>query len=170
MEDDSEWSPSGTGSPDADPANNAPTFSGGPRTFSVAENTPAGENIRGPVTATDPDRDSLAYSLEGTDAVSFYIDPATGQIQTSGPLNHEEKPSHSVTVKADDARGGMATVSVTINVTDVPGEAPEKPDTPTVRRGLEHEPSGQLGGAGQPRSADYRLRLPLQGADGGGLD
>ena len=132
MEDDSEWSASGTGSPDADPANNAPTFSGGPRTFSVAENTPAGENIRGPVTATDPDRDSLAYSLEGTDAASFYIDPATGQIQTSGPLNHEEKPSHSVTVKADDARGGMATVSVTINVTDVPGEAPEKPDTPTV--------------------------------------
>ena len=26
----------------------------------------------------------------------------------------------------------MATVSVTINVTDVPGEAPEKPDTPMV--------------------------------------
>ena len=132
MEDDSEWSPSGTGSPDPDPANNPPTFSGGPRTFRVAENKAARENIGGPVTATDPDRDSLAYSLEGTDAASFYIDPATGQIQTSGPLNHEDKASHSVTVKADDARGGMATVSVTINVTDVPGEAPEKPDTPTV--------------------------------------
>ena len=132
ISEDSEWSPSGRGSPDADPANNAPTFSGGPRTFSVAENTAAGENIGAPVTATDTDRDSLAYSLEGTDAASFYIDPATGQIQTSAPLNHEEKASHSVTVKADDARGGMATVSVTINVTDVPGEAPEKPDTPTV--------------------------------------
>ena len=132
MEAGSEWSPSGTGSPDADPANNAPTFSGGARTFSVAENTAARENIGAPVTATDTDRDSLAYSLEGTDAASFYIDPATAQIQTSGPLNHEENPSHSVTVKADDARGGMATVSVTINVTDVPGEAPEKPDTPTV--------------------------------------
>ncbi len=132
MEAGSEWSPSGTGSPDADPANNAPTFSGGARTFSVAENTAAGENIGAPVTATDPDRDELTYSLEGADAASFYIDPATGQIQTSGPLNHEEKASHSVTVKADDARGGMATVSVTINVTDVPGEAPEKPDTPTV--------------------------------------
>ncbi len=132
ISEDSEWSPSGTGSPDADPANNAPTFSGGPRTFSVAENTAAGENIGAPVTATDSDRDSLAYSLEGTDAATFYIDPATGQIQTSGPLNHEEKASHSVTVKADDARGGMATVSVTINVTDVPGEAPEKPDTPMV--------------------------------------
>ena len=100
--------------------------------FSVAENTAAGENIGSPVMAIDPDRDSLAYSLEGTDAASFYIDPAIGQIQTSGPLNHEEQASHSVTVKADDSRGGMATVAVTINVTDVPGEAPEKPDTPTV--------------------------------------
>ena len=127
-----EWSPSGSGSPDPDPANSAPTFSGGTRTFSVDENTAAGENIGSPVMAIDPDRDNLAYSLEGTDASSFYIDPSLGQIQTSAPLNHEEQASHSVTVKADDSRGGMATVSVTINVTDVPGEAPEKPDTPTV--------------------------------------
>ena len=35
------------------------------RTFSVDENTAAGENIGAPVTATDTDRDNLAYSLEG---------------------------------------------------------------------------------------------------------
>ena len=58
MEDDSEWSPSGTGSPDADPANNAPVYTGGVRNFTVEENSAAGENIGAPVTATDPDRDS----------------------------------------------------------------------------------------------------------------
>ena len=131
-EGESERSPSGSGSPNPDPANNAPSFSGGPRTFSIAENTDAGTNIGGPVTATDPDRDQLTYTLEGTDAASFYIDPSLGQIQTSAPLNHEEQASHSVTVKADDHRGGTDTVAVTITVTDVPGEAPETPDAPTV--------------------------------------
>ena len=128
----SAWSLSGTGSPNPDPANNAPSFSGGPRTFSIAENTDAGRNIGGPVRATDPDRDQLTYTLEGTDAASFYIDPSLGQIQTSAPLNHEEQASHSVTVKADDHRGGTDTVAVTITVTDLPGEAPETPDAPTV--------------------------------------
>ena len=132
MEDDSEWSPAGSGSPDPDPANIPPTFSGPAPTFSVPENTAAGENIGAPVTATDADQDDLTYSLEGADAATFHIVPETGQIQTSGPLNHEEKDSHSVTVKADDSRGGMDTLDVTINVTDVAGEAPDKPDIPTV--------------------------------------
>ena len=131
-EGESERSPSGRGSPNPDPANNAPRFSGGARTFIIAENTTAGVNIGGPVTATDPDRDQLTYSLEGTDAASFYIDPSFGQMQTSAPLNHEEQASHSLTVKADDHRGGTDTVAVTITVTDQPGEAPETPDAPTV--------------------------------------
>ena len=44
-EGESEWSLSGRGSPNPDPANNAPAFSGGARTFSIAENTTAGTNI-----------------------------------------------------------------------------------------------------------------------------
>ena len=129
----SEWSPSGTGSPDPDPSNVAPVFSGGPRTFSVAENTAAGVNIGVAVTATDSDPgDTLSYSLEGTDAASFSIVAATGQIQTRGALNFEDKASHSVTVKADDSNGGVARLAVTIRVTDVSGEAPLKPGVPTV--------------------------------------
>ena len=164
------WSPSGSGSPNPDPANNAPAFSGGARTFSIAENTAAGVNIGGPVRATDPDRDDLTYSLEGADAAAFYIDPSFGQIQTSAPLNHEEQASHSVTVKADDLRGGMATVAVTITVTDVPGEAPEKPDTPTVSAASSASLARELGSAGQPRPAHHRLRLPVQGADVGHME
>ena len=128
----SEWSASGSGSPDPDETNNPPAFSGGPRTFSVAENTAAGANIGSPVTATDPDRDPLTYTLEGTDAASFDIAPIIGQIRTRSPLNHEAKSSYAVTVKADDRRGGADTIRVTITVTDVDGEAPATPAAPTV--------------------------------------
>ena len=127
-----EWSASGSGSPDPDETNNPPTFFGGPRTFSVAENTDAGANIGSPVTATDPDRDPLTYTLEGTAAASFDIAPITGQIRTRSPLNHEAKDSYAVTVKADDRRGGADTIRVTITVTDVDGEAPATPAAPTV--------------------------------------
>ena len=146
------------------PSPAGPTHSAWPKTRR------RGENIGAPVTATDPDRDSLAYSLDGTDAASFYIDPATGQIQTSGPLNHEEKASHSVTVKADDARGGMATVSVTINGHRRPRRGPGEARHPDGGRVLEHQPRGELDDAGESRPANHRLRLPLQGADGVQLD
>ena len=49
MEDESEWSLSGRGSPDADPANNLPVYTGGVRNFTVEENSGAGVNIGTPV-------------------------------------------------------------------------------------------------------------------------
>ena len=47
--------------------------------------------------------------------------------------DHEATPSYSVTVTADDNKGGTDTKEVTINVTDV-NEPPLKPGTPTVSR------------------------------------
>ena len=125
------YSRSGTGSPNPDIANRNPVFFRGARTFSVAENTGAGEAIGAPVEASDPDDDPLTYALEGADAVSFDIDRGNGQIRTSGPLNHEEKSRHSVIVRARDRRGGTATAGVTINVTDI-AERPSAPLSPTV--------------------------------------
>ena len=53
-------------------ANNPPVFSGGPRSFSVREDTPSGRPIGSPVRATDPDAgDTVTHALEGTDAASF---------------------------------------------------------------------------------------------------
>ena len=98
----------------------APVFSEGAVTDrSVAENTVSGMNVGTAVTATDADNDTLTYSLEGTDAASFSIVSTRGQIQTSAELNHEARPSYSVTVRADDGKGGTATIEVTIRVTDV---------------------------------------------------
>ena len=135
-EDESAWSPGGTGSPDADPANNAPVYTGGARNFTVVENSSAGVNIGTPVTATDADDDDLSYSLEGADSASFFIVTLTGQIQTLAGVDYNyeaTKNSYSVTVRATDDRGGSDTVAVTIAVTDSGvDEPPEAPDTPTV--------------------------------------
>ena len=84
----------------------APVFSEGAGIErSVAENSTAGTDVGSAVRATDADNDTLTYSLEGTDADSFSIVRARGQIQTFAALDHEDKPSYSVTVRADDGKG-----------------------------------------------------------------
>ena len=102
--------------------NQVPTFSAGASaTRSFAENAGAGQNIGSPVTATDSDGGTLTYSLEGTDAGSFALVPATGQLQTrSGVVyDYEVKNRYEVTVRVSDGQGGSATIAVTINLTDV---------------------------------------------------
>ena len=130
----SDWSRSGTGSPNPDVENRRPAFSTRSHTFSVAENTPPGTDVGSIVAALDPDGDVLNYSLEGPDAASFDIIATSGgaQIQTSAPLNFEEKARYSVAVRVRDVRGGTDAVNVTINVTDVDSEAPGTPFAPTV--------------------------------------
>ena len=98
----------------------APVFSEGDSTErSVAENSAAGANVGSAVRATDADNDTLTYSLEGTDEASFSIVSARGQIRTVAALDHETRSSYSVRVKADDGKGGTATIEVIITVTDV---------------------------------------------------
>ena len=110
-------------------ANRAPEFATATTTRTVAENTAAGENIGGPVTAADLDSgDTLVYSLSGVDAASLDIDTATGQITVGSEtsLDYETKASYTVTVSVHDGRdsGENAdtteddSVEVTINVTD----------------------------------------------------
>ena len=130
----SDWSRSGTGSPNPDVANRNPAFSSRSHTFSVAENTLPGTDVGSLVAALDPDGDVLTYILEGIDADSFDIiaTNGAGQIQTKAALNHEEKASYSVAVRARDGRGGTDAVNVTIRVTDVDSEAPDTPFAPAV--------------------------------------
>ena len=90
----------------------------------VAENTDADVIVGTPVTATDPNGDTLTYTLGGTDAASFSIDRLTGQLQTKAALDREERDTYMVTVTATDPSGLSATIAVTIKVTNV-DEAPE---------------------------------------------
>ena len=87
----------------------------------MAENSAAGTDVGDPVTATDFDGHTLTYTLEGTDAASFQIVSASGQIQTRSGVtyDYETKSSYSVTVKADDSNGGTDTIAVAIDLIDV---------------------------------------------------
>ena len=88
-------------------------------TRTVAENTPSGRAIGGPVTAADPDSSALTYSLGGVDAASFAIDSSSGQLRTAAALDYETKNTHTVMVTAADDQGASASVYVVIRVTDV---------------------------------------------------
>ena len=116
----------------------------------VPENTPPGVNIGAPISATDDDEDAeefgdtLTYSLEGTNAASFDIDPSTGQLITKAPLDFEADAGreHGVTVKVEDGNGGDDTIEVTINVENV-NEPPAAPIPPTVVSGEDDSPSDE---------------------------
>ena len=62
------------------------------------ENLPAGRNLGAPVTATDGDNDRLTYSTPPSDY--FEIVDSTGQLSTKAELDHETRPTHTVTVTA----------------------------------------------------------------------
>ena len=107
----------------------------------IAEDTPGSVSrvIGALVMASDPELpgtdltpDVLTYTLGGVDAASFAINDADGQLMTKAALDYEDEQSYTVTVTATDPGGLSATVTVTIEVTDVnevpklDGEAPEE--------------------------------------------
>ncbi len=106
--------------------NRVPVFTSTLVTRSIAENTPAGQNIGTPVSGTDADGNTLAYRLRGADADSFAIDAGTGQIRTQGTYDFEAQSSYSVIARVSDGEGGRASVVVGITVTDV-DEPPAAP-------------------------------------------
>ena len=129
-------------------------------------------NVGAVVTATDTDNDTLTYSLEGTDAAKFDIDPSSGQIRTKAgeTYDREAKASYSVTVKADDGDGESDTVEVTITV-DNAVETPVAPDAPAVSATSGSTTSLDVswtapGNTGRPAISGYKLRYRV-GSCGG---
>ena len=94
-----------------------PEFPSATMTRSVAENTGPGVSIGAPVTATTVGA-AVTYTLGGTDAASFDIVEATGQLQTKAALDYETRPSYEVTVTATNLEGSVD-IMVTIDVTNV---------------------------------------------------
>ena len=128
----SAWSPAGT-------ANRPPAFAAGATaTRSIPENTAAGQDFGAALTATDPDGDSLTWSLGGTDAASFDIVSTSGQLRTKADVvyDFETKASYAVTVEVSDG-GKTDSIAVTISLTDVDTEAPAAPAAPTFGRTTE---------------------------------
>ena len=149
--------------------NSAPEFpstENGARSF--PENSTGGQNVGGPVTATDGDNDRLIYTLGGTEAADFQILGTTGQIQTKAGVtyDYEDKSSYSVTVTANDGNGGTVTREVTITVTDV-DEPPVFTQGPTAVQYAENDIT-DVGyySAEDPEDGDVALTL---GGDDEGL-
>ena len=156
---------------DNDEPNVEPVFDPPTLTRILEENSGAGGAVGAPVTATDADNDTLSYSLDGTGAGSFRIDSASGQISTAPGVTYDHEASrnsYELTVTADDSRGGDASATVTIDITDV-DEPPPPPAAPSVSptRGATDSldvswiaPSM----TGRPDLSGYKLRYSSGGA------
>ena len=83
------------------------------------ENTSPGRDIGEPVAATDPEDNTLTYSLDADGAASFDINKDTGQLRTKADLDHEATDNYSVTVTATDTAGATGTISVRIDVNNL---------------------------------------------------
>ena len=125
--------------------NTAPEFrEGTSATRSVASSEPAGTAIGDPVTATDADAGTtLNYTLEGTDAASFAIDSASGQLLTRSGVTLV-RSRYTVEVVASDGTAS-ARITVTINV-DL-NTAPEFASSSTSRFVVEQGSIGDNVGA-----------------------
>ena len=132
-------------------SNLPPAFATAATSRDVPENSAAGDNVGAPVATTDPDGDTLAYSLGGTDAASFAIDGNTGQITvgTGTMLGYEsDMKVYMVTVTATDPDGESDTIDVTINVTDVDENQPPAFASKTATRSIvENTAAGEHIGA-----------------------
>ena len=103
--------------------NDAPEFATETTTRTVSEGAQPGDEVGTKLAATDVDDSTLTYSLSG--ASDFVIDasgPTAGQIRVAPgvTLDREHTSSYEVTVTADDGKGGTDSITVTINVSDVP--------------------------------------------------
>ena len=107
--------------------NGPPAFGQTSYAFSLAENADGGASsvALGAVSATDPEDETITYSIEAGDSGGlFAIDSGTGALsyQGAGEDYESETRGYELTVRASD--GGLhSDVTVTVNVTDV-AEAP----------------------------------------------
>ena len=120
--------------------------------------------------------DTLTYTLGGTDAASFDIDPDTGQLKTNVALDFETQTDYEVTVTATDTGGETDTITVTINVanvsvadgdTEVANSAPAFDDGPSTTRSVaENTAAGEAIGspvAAMDADSDDTLAYTLGG-------
>ena len=86
---------------------------------SVSANAFAGEQVGGPVLASDLDGDVLTYLLSGDVSDFFEIGPHSGQIETIGPLNNQLEGRYFGVVHVFDGKGGNSSIAVGIDVGNV---------------------------------------------------
>ena len=120
--------------------NESPRFGSSNIELEIDENTSGGTNIGDPIVASDPESNTLTYSLSGADSALFSVGASTGQIRVgaSTVLDHESSADsgndnvYELTVQVTDGKNvdGSSDTSVddsiivTITVRNV-NEPPE---------------------------------------------
>ena len=84
----------------------------------VDENLPAG-TVVGTLSASDSASDILTYSLVDDAGGLFVVDPATGAIRTTQPLNFEAIASYAIVARATDTAGQTVDRDFVIAVNDI---------------------------------------------------
>ncbi|XP_066053556.1 uncharacterized protein [Chamaea fasciata] len=109
---------------------NAPIFTQEEYIGKILENMPEGSVVL-TVLATDQDagvNGDITYQLSqavGQSDSAFIIDPISGEIKLTKPLDFEEADTHELSVRATDG-GGLSTIcKVLVEVVDVNDNAPE---------------------------------------------
>ena len=101
---------------------------------SIPEDSPMGTLLGDSIAATDPENDSLTYSLSGEGSEHFNVNN-DGQITLSVSLSHEDAASYTLTLSVRDSKDGIGNpdsetdTSATVNITVV--DVDEPPGAPT---------------------------------------
>ena len=134
-------------------------------TRSVAENSFAGINVGSPVSAVGSS--ALSYTMSGTDADSFSIVEATGQIRTRDGVtyDYETKDRYSVMVSAQDGSDNMDTIDVAIEIENLGPSCMAPPDfrTGTGSASVSWTPLEDTEGNARVRGYQVEMR---QGSNG----
>ena len=153
-----------------------PTFDeGASTTRRIAENSPTGTRIGGPLVARDPLERRVLYTKGGPDADLFDVASQTGQIyvRRGTVLDYESgRKTFLIDVVGNTGVGGPGKIAVTIIVTNVPepGSVVLSPDTPPevgaeITAALS-DPDGGINGVSWQwqRSSDGRTWNDIPGA------
>ena len=120
--------------------------------IAIAENT-APNTILGQATATDDDNDTLTYAITGGTGLNvFDIDPDTGEITTTGPLDFETTNIYTIDIEVTDNQTPALTdtKTLTINITDLNEQPVLAPLAPIAI--AENTPTGTI--LGQATATD----------------
>ena len=119
---------------DDEEPNSPPTFATTTVNRIIPEDSPVGTLLGDSIAATDPENDSLTYSLSGEGSEYFNVNNQ-GQITLSASLSHEDAASYTLSLSVLDSKDGIGNpnsetdAATTVNVTVV--DVDEPPDPPT---------------------------------------
>ena len=105
--------------------NESPSFDKTEYAFTVAEDAAVGASV-GTAPATDPDEDSLTYSITAGDGSGQFSIDGSGAITVAKALDYETTTSYTLTLAVSDGRGGTAEASASVTVSNVADTLPPR--------------------------------------------